>query len=195
MKKLQETKRIFIAVELSTVVQGKLKKAQNMLRDCSLNIKWVEKENFHITLKFLGDLSKTQIIEVKDELEEISKKSLPFEISINGLGAFPDIEYPKVIWAGVEKNQNQLINLHQAIERRMINLGFKEESHDYTPHITLGRVRKKEKNYELISEKIKRFPFKINAHHLVDGITVMKSELTPEGPIYSPVAEFELGNK
>ena len=195
MKKLQDTKRIFIAVELSDIVQGKLDKVQNMLRDCSLNIKWVEQENFHITIKFLGDLSKTQIMEVKDEIETVANNNLPFEIIIDGLGAFPDVEYPKVIWAGIKKNQAQLINVHQAVENKMIDLGFEAEKHDYTPHITLGRVRKKEKNYELISEKIKKFPFEINAHQIVDTITIMKSKLTPQGPIYSPVAEFELGNK
>ncbi|MBM7556029.1 RNA 2',3'-cyclic phosphodiesterase [Halanaerobacter jeridensis] len=192
---MKDTKRVFIAVELSDVVQGKLDKAQNMLRDCSLNIKWVEKENFHITLKFLGDLTKAEIMEVKEEVAAIAKKSLPFDIIIDGLGAFPNIEYPKVIWAGVEKNKRQLINVHEAIETRMFDLGFEEEKHDYTPHITLGRVRKKEKNYELISEKIEKFPFEIQARQIVDKITVMKSKLTPQGPIYSPVAEFEFGNK
>lgn len=192
---MQDTKRIFIAAELSNVVQGKLDKAQNMLRDCSLDIKWVEQENFHITIKFLGDLNKTQIMEVKNQIETVANNSSPFEIIINGLGAFPDVKYPKVIWAGVEKNQEQLINVQQAVENRMVKLGFEAEKHDYTPHITLGRVRKKEKNYELISEKIKKFPFDIKAHQIVDAITIMKSKLTPQGPIYSSVAEFKFINK
>ncbi|MFO7819773.1 MAG: RNA 2',3'-cyclic phosphodiesterase [Halanaerobacter sp.] len=189
---MADTERIFIAVNLDDIVQKKLKKAQDLLRDCSLSIKWVEKENFHITLKFLGDITNSQLIEVKDRLKKIALNISSFDIIIKGLGAFPNLEQPKIIWSGVKKNKKKLISLHQAIEEQMLDLGFGAEKHDYTPHITLGRVRKREDNYDLVSDKIKDFSFEINAHQIVDRIAVVKSELTPQGPIYSTVAEFEL---
>ena len=190
---MEDSSRVFIAIDLDKITKEKLNKAQNILRDCSLNIKWVSQDQFHITLKFLGDITVDKIEEVKKALEDVQSKISPFNITINGLGAFPNKEYPKIIWAGLSENSEKVTSLHQIIEEKLTNLGFEEERHSYKPHITLGRIRDQEKNYELISDKIREFPFRISHQQIVNKITVLKSELTSQGPIYSTIAEFKLG--
>ncbi|MGM0501488.1 MAG: RNA 2',3'-cyclic phosphodiesterase [Bacillota bacterium] len=187
-----DTKRVFIAVKLDNLVKEKLNKVQQMLRDCSCNIKWVKKSKFHITLKFLGDITIKKIEKIKQELKENPLGHTSFSCTIDELGAFPDKEQPQVIWAGISENSQPLIDLQQTVENKMIELGFDKEQHSYTPHITLGRVRKEEKNKKKISQKIKEFPFKIQAEQVVDKIAVIESKLTAQGPIYNSLAEIEL---
>ena len=189
---MDKTKRIFIAVELSDIVKEKLKEIQNVLYDSALSIKWVEEENFHITLKFLGELKESELLEVKKNLIEVISDQRSFEIGIDGLDAFPNLKHPKIIWAGIKKNKEKMVNLHEKIEARMVELGFEAEKHDYTPHITLGRLRKSEDDYGLIKEQIKDFPSALNMQELVDKVTIMESELTSEGPIYNAVARLDL---
>ena len=184
--------RTFIAVELSRATRQKLDKIKGVLRDCSLQVKWVEQYNFHITLKFLGDVKADRLEKVKDVLADILAEEESFPIEVEGVGAFPNSDYPKVVWAGVGKGRTPLTKLQQKIEDRMVEMGFEAERHSFTPHITLGRVDKHEKNLDPLSEKVKEFPFKINSPEVVDKITLMKSELTPQGPNYTPLAEFEL---
>ncbi len=189
---MSEGIRTFIAVELSRATRQKLDKIKGVLRDCSLQVKWVEQYNFHITLKFLGDVKAERLEEVKSVLADILAEEESFPIEVEGVGAFPNSDYPKVVWAGVGKGSNQLTQLQQKIEERMVEMGFKAERHSFTPHITLGRVDKQEKNLAPLSEKIKEFPFEISSLEAVDKVTLMKSELTPQGPDYTPVSEFEL---
>ena len=186
--------RTFIAVELSRAARQKLDKIKDTLRDCSLAVKWVEQYNLHLTLKFLGSINQEKIETVKEELAEVAADKTEFELQFEGLGAFPNLDYPKVVWAGVETGSRQLTELHEAIEERMTALGFDPERHSFTPHVTLGRVKKDEDNLEPLSEKLKEFPFQVDARDEVTKITLMKSELTPRGPNYTPLAEFELSS-
>ncbi|GAB6098672.1 RNA 2',3'-cyclic phosphodiesterase [Halanaerocella petrolearia] len=184
--------RCFIGIQLNQVTRNKLDKIKNILRDCSLDIKWVEEYNFHITLKFLGEITKQEIENIKEILSKITADKAPFEIRLAKLGAFPNLDYPKTMWVGVKKGSNNLAKLHQEIESELITLGFKKDHHEYTPHITLGRVNRKEKSLDILSQKLREFPFQIQATEVVDRITLIKSRLTPQGPIYEPLAEFEL---
>ncbi|TDX52914.1 RNA 2',3'-cyclic phosphodiesterase [Orenia marismortui] len=184
--------RLFIAIELEQVLKGKLEKIQNILRDCSLKVKWVDKNNFHITLKFLGEVSQGELSDINEKILEVTEKVSSFKVQIKGLGAFPNLDYPKVIWTGIEEGQEELISLHKYLEEVMINLGFKAENNKYRPHITLGRTSRKEKNFSLISKRLKEFPFKIDFYQEVKKISLIKSRLTSKGPIYTSLAEFKL---
>lgn len=184
--------RCFIGIQLGQVSREKLDKVKQVLRDCSLEVKWVEKYNLHITLKFLGAITQRDIKEVTDVLADVIAKQDSFRLNIEGLGAFPNLDYPKTIWAGVNKGQQKLEKLHQTIEQELITLGFKQDEHDYTPHITLGRVNRAEKNLDIMSQKLKEFPFQIKIEEVIEQISLIKSTLTPKGPIYKSLAEFEL---
>ena len=188
---MSEETRVFIAVEVNQSVKQSLAKVKDLLRDCALEIKWVEDFNFHITLKFLGEISDDKIEEVKKVLEKIAAKRQAFAIEISGLGAFPKLDFPRVIWAGVNQGEEKIMQLQNEIEEKMIELDFTPEKHDYTPHITLGRVKDKGKE-ELLSDKLKEFPFSFSERDRVSAITLFASELTAQGPKYKVLESFEL---
>ncbi|WP_408955919.1 RNA 2',3'-cyclic phosphodiesterase [Natroniella sp. ANB-PHB2] len=184
--------RVFIALELVRGVQQKLEKTKNMLRDCSQRFSWVKPYNFHLTLKFLGEIEEEQVKEIEENLIGIGGEFRePFELVFDGLRAFPSLDLPKVIWVGVEEGREQLIRLQKKVEDRLVKLGFEKEKREYTPHITLGRVKQKG-DLEGIKEQLDDFPFRINARQKVKQISIIKSELTARGPIYTTLSEVKL---
>jgi len=189
---MDEELRLFIAIELEGLVKEKLEKIKNILRDCSLQINWVDKYNFHITLKFLGEVEVDSLDVIQEKLLELRGKIGEFDIRIKGLGAFPNIDYPKVIWAGIEDGKENLKKLQQLLEESMLALGFKAEAHTYIPHITLGRTGRQEKNFTLISKRLQGFPFEIDCEQRVKKISLMKSRLTNKGAVYNSLLEIEL---
>ncbi|PRX31020.1 2'-5' RNA ligase [Orenia metallireducens] len=186
-----EELRLFIAIELEDLIKEKLEKIKNILRDCSLEIKWVDKCNLHLTLKFLGEVNVDNIDAIEQKLLALKGEVDKFDIRIKGLGAFPNLDYPKVIWTGIDDGQENLKKLQQLLEDSMLDLGFKAEAHSYLPHITLGRTGRKEKNFTLISKRIKEFPFEIDCKQQVNKISLMKSRLTPKGVVYNSLFEVE----
>ncbi|MCK8817767.1 RNA 2',3'-cyclic phosphodiesterase [Natroniella sulfidigena] len=183
--------RVFIALELARNVQQKLEKTTNMLRDCSQQVNWVKPFNFHLTLKFLGEIREEQLEEIEEELTGLKEVKEPFKILLDGLGAFPNLEYPKVIWVGIEEGREQLVRLQEEIEDRLADLGFEREQREYTPHVTLGRVKQKD-GLEGIKKQLDDFPFRISASQKVEQISIIKSELTARGPIYTTLSEIKL---
>ncbi len=180
--------RGFIAIDID--VLPKLVELENEIKKTGANVKLVEPKNVHITLKFLGDTEEAQI----DEIEEIMKKSVeetnPFIIKFRNVGVFPNKGYMKVIWIGVE-NGEQIGIIADKIDNQVSKLGFKREKRKFSSHLTIARVksaRNKEKILQII-EKYRNFEF---ADMNVESIKLKKSELTPEGPIYTALREVKL---
>ena len=181
--------RTFIAVELSEDVKNQLDKVQDMLRDCAVEIKWVESFNFHLTLKFLGKIKEEQLVEIKAVLSEIASNRDSFEIEISEIGAFPSLDYPRVIWSGIDKGEQKLIELQSELESELLNLDFAPEDRQYTPHITLGRL-KDEAREKVLSEQLKEYPISYTLDDEVSAITLFKSELTEKGPKYTVIDKY-----
>ena len=106
------------------------------------NVRWVPAENIHITLKFLGEVSKEKAAEVGGVLEEVSSGYEPFRVEPSGFGAFPSERKARVVWAGVGEGAETLRAVAGRLEASLEELGFEREKRGYTPHITLGRARK-----------------------------------------------------
>lgn len=173
--------RLFLAINLPKELRADLFQIGQGFEDIG-KMKAVEEENIHLTLKFLGEAEPGQII---DYIKNI--KFEPFEVSLQGLGAFPDKEYVKVLWAGVKKGFEETVSLNETIEKLLP--GFKEEK-EFHPHATIGRVkfvRDKKALGEFFEENDKEFgSFKVNSFDL------MKSELMFGGPEYEIVKTFTL---
>lgn len=183
--------RSFIAIESNEKVRDSLKMIQGQLEKTGADLKTVKPENIHLTLKFLGDVSESKLDEVKKLLEDISKPD-PFEMEINGLGIFPRPSFIRVIWAGVSNGSEEAKLLRRELDKRLRSLGFSEEDKDFTPHLTIARVKSgkaKEKLASIVKQESDTSFGKIN----VDKIKLKKSELTPEGPIYTDLQKVELG--
>ncbi|KUH32608.1 2'-5' RNA ligase [Thermococcus celericrescens] len=181
--------RAFIAIEVSDEVRDNLVKAQERIGSKSAKIKFVERENFHVTLKFLGEIDEVTAEEVKKALAEIAKKHRKHRVRVKGIGVFPNPNYVRVIWAGIE-NDEGIKAIAKDVEREMRRLGFKKDK-DFVAHITIGRVKFVRDKLEL-AMALKDLANGDFGEFDVEAIELKKSTLTPKGPIYETVARFEL---
>jgi 2'-5' RNA ligase len=171
--------RTFVAVEISNQeVLDSIKKIQS-----SLNIaaKPVDTQNMHFTLLFLGEISEDMAQKVLAQLRTIEFS--PFDISFEGVGAFPKPKFPRVVWVGVGGGGKQLIELAKKVEEKMMPLGFKSDK-AFRPHVTIFRI--KDKVSDITAELSKYTDVKFGVQR-VSEIKFKQSVLTPTGPIYSDI--------
>lgn len=177
-----ERVRAFIAVDFNDVeiVNGILM-LQNKITSIGADIKFVEKENLHITLKFLGEVPHDVIINIQKVLSGIKFK--PFSVTVKGLGVFPNYRNIRIVWIGIEEGVDKLKSLQNNIEEKLLVLGFKREK-DFTPHLTIGRIRTGRNKDKLINvlNEFRDFTF---GKQLIDVFHLKKSILTSRGPIYN----------
>ncbi len=187
-RKTLKTMRTFIAIELSEEIKNELAQIQARLRYAGADVKWVEQQNIHLTMKFLGEVKEDRIEEVVSALNEVAKESKPFEAIIKDLGVFPKLEFPRVVWVGLERGAEESKALARRVDERLEKLGFQRESRPFSPHLTIGRVRSP-KNKAALKEKIMATSIEKVLSQRVDSIILFKSELTSQGPIYSKLHE------
>ena len=133
--------RTFIAIELSSEIKESLAQAQSHLKYAGADVKWVTPENIHLTLKFLGEIPEEKCENVKAALDEIAKTTASFELSIKDIGAFPNIEFPRVIWIGLDKGAKESTELAAKVDEALSKLGFAKETRPFAAHLTIGRIR------------------------------------------------------
>jgi len=154
------------------------------------SIKWVDVNNFHITLHFFGNTTQEQVETIKHQFESIGENFHPFEFSIKGLGYFKKKDEPKILFANIESSQ-ALNRLAVGVEELIVKLGFEKDGRDFNPHLTLGRIKflKKRNNFYQVMEKYKEMDIQ-NVY--VPEIIFYKSILKPSGPVYKPISKIKL---
>ncbi len=186
--------RTFIAIEIPDSLRQELSQLQQDLRESGADVKWVGPQNLHLTLKFLGDTPEEKIKDIKEVLCKIAGETGGCELNLAGLGVFPKLDFPRVVWVGIEKGKEKLIRLAGIIEERLSKLGFPEEKRTFSAHLTLGRVRSP-KNKDRLKKIIEeRTNFKAKSLMNVNKLILFRSQLTPQGPIYTKLTEFNLLN-
>jgi RNA 2',3'-cyclic 3'-phosphodiesterase len=175
--------RCFIAIDIPEDIKNEIGGIIHTMRKCGGDIKWVTPLNLHITLKFLGNTAETALPEIQDSLRNAVLSYSPFCINIYGIGVFPNRKYPRVIWTGIE-DSDILKNMKKDIENAMTVHGYQKEDRDFSPHLTLGRVRSQKGVIATLLE-LDKFQTKDFGVTKVDGVTLMRSELKPQGPEYS----------
>ena len=183
--------RTFIAVNLSSDIKEYLSSLMGNISIPESKIKWVDKDNLHITIKFLGYLSQEKIELIKSELKEITSQHKPFLIQLSSyIGVFPTYTMPRIVWIGIKEGVNRLEELYNSIEINFFKGGFLKEEKGFSSHITIGRVKyiKDKANFIQIIKRIKI----TNLSQEINSIDLMESELTPSGPIYKITAKFAL---
>lgn len=183
--------RCFFAIEITDEeLKGKILSVQKELQTVRAKVKYVKIENIHITLKFLGDVEETQIPMIIKEVGEISLE--PFDAVIANVGAFPKPTFPRVIWIGVNEGSEQVKSLSKKIDSIVSKFGFKREKR-FSAHLTIGRVRERQKNQSLIKKLIEYQPREeVYGTMRVTSFQLKKSQLTPKGPIYTTIQDFPL---
>ncbi len=178
--------RSFIAIDIDDPsIVSKLVSLQEDLSNLGANIKFVEPENIHLTLRFLGEITPFQVEQVKRILNELTFQE--FTMKIEKLGVFPSISRPRVIWVGVSEGADKVCQLHDFIEDKLSKLGFRKEKEEFVPHITIGRV--KGGNLSRLRKRILELQNVVIGDFRVTCIRLKKSTLTSKGPIYTTLFE------
>jgi len=182
--------RSFIAVDISQEeIVEKLVKIQSYLKNTNAHMKLVEPENFHITLKFLGEISPSDVNLISNVLKKILADEVQFEISIEGIGAFPTMTKPRVVWVGIKEGGEALRRIANKITHELRKVGIKGDEKEFHPHVTLARIKRSSSDLVRILRNLESV--KIGSI-IVSRIRLKRSTLTPQGPIYSTIAEFPL---
>jgi RNA 2',3'-cyclic 3'-phosphodiesterase len=184
--------RLFVCVELPGEVRDDLAELRHALRATGARVSWVAPSNIHLTLAFLGDVAQTRIPTIASALDETLRDCRPIELCVEGSGAFPSLTRPRVIWAGVGGEREALGAIYRRVAASLARVGVFEESKPFSPHLTLGRVKDPRDpaldsvRSILASRKPCGEPF------LATEITLMRSELLPHGPRYTPLNRTQL---
>lgn len=182
--------RSFIAIEIEDrATLAKLIEARDRLTATGADIKPVEDQNIHLTLRFLGEIPISLVNWVCSELRGVEYNK--FSMHVKGLGAFPTIQRPRVIWAGIAEGSQHVVELHKKIEDFLKKRGIEPEREEFIPHITLARV----KGSRGINELVKAVLAMVDSDFgitPVSRVVLKKSVLTPRGPIYSDICAQDL---
>lgn len=186
--KVSERVRCFIAVDVEeSDIVGKITKIQEELEGTGTRLKTVEPENLHITLRFIGEIPKPVVEAIKEKLSTLEFKS--FTINFSGVGAFPRVEKPRVIWVGVDKGRDELSELSNRVNKLLSSLKIPKENKEFVPHLTIARV----KSYP--SPKLPKVIMRLKDVAIgsmkVDNVKLKKSTLTSKGPIYDTLFRVE----
>jgi len=189
--------RSFIAIELpEEAKQGLARLRKELERDEHKFVKWVEPQGIHLTLKFLGNIPSKQVTELTEAIEEATQRISPFHLEISGLGAFPSLRQARVFWVGIGGEMDKLSRLQQNIDSVLAALGFAKEERSFMPHLTLARMRQGTSPLERRSfgELAGSTIFEDKYDIKVEAISLMRSQLTPAGAIYSCLSAVGLGH-
>jgi 2'-5' RNA ligase len=182
--------RCFVAVEVDEPrVLDALGRVQSGLVGSGGDLKPVERENIHLTLKFLGDVDEGRLGEVESVVSDLRFE--PFRMALAETGAFPNLRRPRVIWAGVYEGVDELAWIFSELETGFVGLGFKREGRRFSPHITIARVRSGRNREELVEEVLRHREMDYGGFE-VRSVKLKRSVLTPRGPVYSTLAQSGL---
>jgi 2'-5' RNA ligase len=178
--------RTFVAVDLPEEFHAKISGVQSKF--IGPGLRPVDPSLVHITLKFLGDVDDAQLAEITSALDKVDCPS--FDSKVSGVGAFPGLKDPRVVWLGADGDYSCL---HGQVESLMSGIGFKKDTRKFTSHATIARITylSGSRRKELISTIESFRSFDVGSMH-VDTVKLKKSTLTPQGPIYETLHEINL---
>ncbi len=185
---MSESIRSFMAFDIDNpVVHNNLAKAQALLVQTGADMKLVETENIHVTMRFLGDITPDPVERVFEEMKKT--QFVPFGIQLKGIGVFPSLSCPRVVWAGITEGANELRSIFDQLEPRLRSLGFAADQHGFSPHLTIARVRSG-RNKAQLADFVKQNADLDFGTIRAECLRLKKSVLSPKGPTYSTLREF-----
>jgi len=188
--------RAFIAIALPRPVQQKLDEVAHSLKNEQTQaVRWVMGKNIHLTLKFLGEVEDTKIEAISHVIQVEGQNVKPFEVSASGVGTFPNLRRPRVIWVGVQAPP-ALSELANAIDQGTQQLGFQGEERSFSPHLTLGRVSQNASPLEVqaIAQVLSTARIGTLSSFTVTHVTLFRSDLQPGGAVYTPLYTASLNS-
>jgi 2'-5' RNA ligase len=192
--------RLFIALELPRTLIDSIARTQNDLkrsfstREAAHVARWVKPDGIHLTLKFLGDVPTEQVGALKLALSEAVRDSTSISLTAEGLGCFPNARQPRVLWVGLRGDLDALMALWQSVEARIAPLGYPAEERGFSPHLTLARAARNASRNEIaaLGEIAGKATVGTLGSWRAESVSLMRSQLRPEGAIYTQVAKVML---
>lgn len=179
--------RCFVAVDLEDPdLLDALGRIQDGLRGVGADLKCVERENIHLTMRFLGDVREGMLEELTGLISGVN--FAPFGMELRSVGAFPNLRRPRVIWVGITRGVNELKGIFDRLESGLMGMGFRPERRGFSPHITIARVRSGRNRDRLVERVMDHADDEIGEME-VEHVRLKKSVLTPRGPVYSTLAQ------
>jgi 2'-5' RNA ligase len=186
------TIRTFVAVPVSDEVRTTVAAAEERLRGAGADVKWVDPASVHMTLKFLGNVETGRIGDLAGRIGEALTGTAGFDVTVAGAGTFPPgRRNVKVVWLGLTEGRESLVATAVLVDRTCFRLGFPKEERPFSPHLTIGRVRRESRRLGELAREVEALqfnPLKVR----VDRVNLMLSELSPKGPAYTVLESFAL---
>lgn len=186
--------RLFVAVPIPENVLSEIHKVQLELQaGLNKSVRWTNPASIHLTVKFLGETSANRIVDISRTMEDISSQVSLFSMVCCGIGVFPNIKHPAVVWLGLE-SPPELFVLQKELETSLSHQGFAAENRAFSPHLTLGRVQMpfSMQEMEFLKQKIDEYLHQKIATIKVENLKLVKSNLLPTGPVYTTQRNFPL---
>ena len=189
---MKDSIRAFIAVNMPNEIRDGLAEIRRQLKKSGADARWVKPNHMHLTLRFLGNDVPLQVVgaiggSLRDSLTTIEQ----FAITIGGLGAFPNLAKPRVVWVGIEPHAGPLLELHDAVEDAVEKAGWAREDRPFTAHLTLGRI-KSQSHLGKLRETLERGTSTAIGNMIVETVALLRSNLTPSGPVYETLTTVSL---
>ena len=182
--------RTFIAVNLPDEIKKNVAEATASLKKIDSGIKWVEPQNLHLTLKFLGWVEDRRLPEVMEITDKVGLPS--FKLKLAGVGSFPEGKSPLVLWVDIIEGAAELKAIASRLEKDYSSAGFRAEEREFSPHLTIGRI-KDERGIDQVIEEMQKLAGVSFGECVVSSLEIMKSTLSPKGPTYEVYKSFTFG--
>lgn len=183
--------RLFVAVEITEEIRKKVAKFQDELKKVDADVGWVSPENLHITVKFIGSLDEEKIEIVATLIKDAVTHIKPFDLDYRGVGVLPAEKNPRVIFTDVIDTGGVLEKIHERLDNQLMALGVEHEDRKFTAHLTVGRIKTRRNVRRLIENLNSYHGFDFGSEHVVQ-VVLMKSDLLPEGPLYTRLQSVDL---
>jgi 2'-5' RNA ligase len=184
--------RTFIALELPPAVISLLHKVQQDLKRMNIRARWVRPENIHITLKFLGDINPGDIDKIGAAMTAAAIEFPPVTLTVRGIGVFPGIKRPRVIWVGLGGDIRSLLSLQSRLEQELAGAGFPKDKRSFKAHLTLGRI-KQSAGPAVSRQMISEYATLSSDEFSCNQVILLKSDLKPAGAVYSKLKQTRIG--
>lgn len=185
--------RLFIAVNIPKKQRTRIYRAAKTLREGEMPVSWIDPDDFHITLKFLGQVRREQVPAIEEAIAKVASSTPGFLTALSGFGAFPTIRRPRVIWIGVGANP-ELRCLKQDLEWALGDVGFSAETRAFHPHVTLGRADEAGGAGAFRGLDTRMAELQFEGDIKVHTLDLMRSQLSRSGPTYSVVSSMKLAS-
>jgi len=184
--------RSFLAFELPPDIKDEVTRISREVKKTGLNAGWAKPANIHLTVIFMGNVNEKDIPHIISKIDQVACQYKSFDISLGGMGLFPDTRRPRVIWLGLDGDIEGLASLRDDLQKPLESFGIKQEKRPFRPHLTLGRFRKPVKERAVLKRVIDDYSDIYGPEGKLKELIMFKSELKPSGAVYTRIHSWPL---